>query len=105
MEDVCTPGSIKNDRDILDFFKRVIAYRDEHKCESAQIARFAYSMTHENEVGFMCKSEINLLRGEMIALEAPGVPQDDTMQPEVYDNMLWNQLLKEVEAEIEKRIV
>ena len=89
---------------MLHFFQQVIAYRSDHKEDAAQIARYAYAQTHELKTGCTCMDEIEFLRGEMIALEAPGWPPEElNMEPEEYDDMLWNRLGMMIGAEIEKR--
>ena len=89
---------------MLHFFQQVIAYRSDHKEDAAQIARYAYAQTHELKMGCTCTDEIEFLRGEMIALEAPGwSPEELNMEPEEYDDMLWNRLGMMIGAEIEKR--
>lgn len=97
---------IKNELDVLYFFQQVIAYRSDHKEDAAQIARYAYVQTHELKTGCTCTHEIEFLRGEMIALEAPGWPPEElNMEPEEHDDMLWNRLNTMIDVEIKKRTV
>ena len=105
MESFYSLPTLKSDDDVLRFFKTAIEYRNSHKSEYGKIARFVFDSTHRLAVGIELNIDLERIRAEFIALEAPGMPLDDNLSPEVYDDRLWKRLESMVDAAIEKRTV
>lgn len=105
MSNLYTLPTIESENDALHFFQQAVQYRKRQPDESQEIAVFVYDATHEMKLGFSLDVRANLLRGEFIALEAPGSPPDDRMDPEEYDTKLWKRLELMINDEIEKRTV
>ena len=105
MESFYNRPIINSDENALLFFKRAIKYRNDHKDESREIARFVFDCTHQLTIGIKLDVNVDGLRAEFIALEAPGMPLDDNLSPEEYDDYLWNRLALMIDLVIEKRTV
>lgn len=105
MEQFYDAPVIKSDEDTLRFFKKAIEYRNNHKSEYDKIARFVFDNTHQLITGIKLDGDVDSIRAEVIALEAPGMPLDNTLTPEVYDDYLWRRLEAMVDSAIEKRTV
>jgi hypothetical protein len=106
MSSFYTLPTINSERDALHFFHQAVKYRKQHPDESQQIATFVYDTTHEMTLGFSLDTAVDLLRGEFIALEAPGLPPDDSiMSLDEYDTTLWVRLERMISDEIKKRTV
>jgi len=84
--------------DVVCLFRDAIAYRTAHKDESIKVARFVFDATcpilHEADFG----SDIERIRFEFGALEAPGCPEDPNLSLMDSDDRLWSRLQKMVEA-------
>lgn len=61
-----------------------------------EIARFVFDVTHETTLGIPSNDDIQLIRQEFGALEAPGLPEDNS-DPEAYEDKLWARLRSTVE--------
>lgn len=101
MESFYTQPVIKTEKDALTFFKRAIKYRNNHKDEYREIARFVYDNTHDVPLS----RGAGWISSEFIALEAPGMPPDDTTDPDEYIDQLWRRLDMMTDAEIKKQTV
>lgn len=95
--------AIRTDDDALRLFKRAIEYRSRHKNEDGKIARFVYDSTHKLATGVRFSDDIDQLRAEFIALEAPGMPPDNVTDPDEYADQLWVRLDGLVEEAIARR--
>jgi len=84
---------ITNEVDFLDYFIDAINYRNKHKDESREIAIHVYSKTQPPRLPFPLSDEFDDLRFEFIALEAPGMPEDNEKDPAEYDDEVWQRLL------------
>lgn len=92
MESFYDSPVIRTDADALRFFKQAVEYRSGHKDEYGKIARFVFDSTHQMITGAELSSDIEWLRSEFIALEAPGMPPDDEANPDEYVDELWSRL-------------
>lgn len=81
----------KTNRDIFSFFNRAILYRNNHKEESGKVARFVFDTTHKSKLGSLYSENIDSIRNEFGALEAPGRPADNSDLNEFIDH-LWDRL-------------
>lgn len=96
---------ITSNEDALRFFKKAVEYRKNHRNEYGKIARFVFDSTHQLTIGIELAGDIDELRAEFIALEAPGVPLDNATSFEAYDDYLWRRLESMIDLAIEKRTV
>lgn len=103
MELFYTPPVIRTDADAFRFFKQAVEYRNEHKDEYDKIARFVFDSTHQMITGVELSSDVDWLRSEFIALEAPGMPPDDEANPDEYVDELWSRLDMMVDEAIKIR--
>jgi hypothetical protein len=94
---------IRTDADALRFFKMAVKYRGGHKDEYSKIARFVFDSTHQMITNVEPGSDVDWLRLEFIALEAPGMPQDDNTDPDKYVDGLWLRLDKMIDKTIAMR--
>lgn len=67
---------LKSVRNILDLYIEAISYRENHKHQSKQIARFVFYVVHFDRILFELLEELEILRYEFGALEAPGLGND-----------------------------
>ena len=93
--------AIRTDDDALHLFKRAIEYRSRH--EDAKIARFVYDSTHKLATGVRFSDDVDQIRAEFIALEAPGMPPDDVTDPDDYVDQLWARVDEMIEEAIARR--
>jgi len=84
---------LSNEAELLDFFIEAIQYRIAHKGQSVEIAVHVFDKTHPSSLSFPWNKVLDELRFEFIALEAPGMPEDDNKDPDEYDDELWRRLL------------
>lgn len=77
--------------DIFSFFLSAIGYREKHKDQSEQVALYVFNVTHKNKLGILYSDDIDAIRNEFGALEAPGQPDDNT-EPDVFVDHLWDRL-------------
>ena len=85
---------IKSEEELIKFYISAIDYRNKHKDKSADIAQFVFDASHPSNLPFKSSEELTSLRFEFGALEAPGLPEDNTISIEDYDDQLWDRLLK-----------
>ncbi len=81
-------------KDVYAFYKNAIEYRNKHKEEYAEIARFVFCVTHKDKLGDISDDDIDFIRFEFIALEAPGTPENDDSEAklEAFVDFLWERL-------------
>lgn len=91
MRSLSSGNNFKTRADILTFFSRAIEYRENHKKESGKIAQFVFDTTHKSRLGELFDDDIEFLRNEFGALEAPGLPPDK-MTGDEYVDCLWGRL-------------
>lgn len=96
---------IRTDADALRFFKQAVKYRGGHKDEYGKITRFVFDSTHQMITNVELASDIDWLRLEFIALEAPGMPPDDDTDPDKYVDGLWLRLDRMIDEAIARRAV
>lgn len=98
-------NEMNSNNDLVDYYLKVIEYRNAHKDYSSYIARFAFDKTHPSVLAFMPSKELVAIRFEFGSLEAPGMPDDEhlNMMPDVYCDYLWNRLWKIVLQEKNKK--
>ena len=77
--------------DVLNFFQEAIVYRETHKSESEEIARFVFDATHRTKINVPLSTELEKIRYEFGALEAPGQPEDNS-DPNIFVDHLWSRL-------------
>jgi len=98
--------SLSNETEVLDYYVDAIHYRNAHKDESPDIAIHVFDRTHPKiRLSFPTSSEIDKLRDEFGALEAPGMPEDNEKNPDEYIDEVWMRLLNLVNKAKEKRTV
>lgn len=95
---------INSETDVFEMYRDAIEYRFRHKDQSRQIALHCFDITRSNN-GVKYSADIERLRYEMGALEAPGMPEDDNLDPDEYDDRLWSRLRYLTELIIRKRTV
>lgn len=78
---------------VLDIYRQAIARRSADPGQASDIARSAFDATHPMKLPFELSREVDALRFEMGALEAPGYPPDEArISPEAYVDCLWGRL-------------
>lgn len=77
-----------NETDVLDYFVDAINFRNSHKDQSTDIATQVFNRTHATMLPFTLSKEAERLRFEFGALEAPGMPEDETLPTPDYDDEL-----------------
>jgi hypothetical protein len=98
--------NLSNELEVLDFFEAAIRYREDHKAQSSEIAVHVFDKAHPKpQLSFPIADDIDNLRNEFGALEAPGMPEDDDKDPDEYDDELWTRLNNLVTKAKEKRTV
>lgn len=91
---------LTSESDVLDYYVDAIHYRNSHKSESTEIAIHVFNRTHPKvRLSFAINRKVERLRDEFGALEAPGMPEDDTEDPNDYSDRLWARLLNLTENE------
>ena len=85
---------IKSEEELIKFYISAIDYRNGHKGQSADIAQFVFDASHSSNLPFESSEELTSLRFEFGALEAPGLPENNTISIEDYDDQLWDRLLR-----------
>jgi len=103
MESFYSLPEIESEADALHFFKEAIEYRNNYKSEDGRIARFVFDSTHKITTGFELSPDIDWIRAEFIALEGPGMPIDNEVDPDEYVDKLWARLDMMIDEAIEKR--
>lgn len=97
---------LAGESDVLDYFAAAIQYRNAHKNESADIAMHVFDRTHpRGRLTFPIGAEIDRLRDEFGALEAPGMPDNDTQSFEDHEDEVWLRLLNLIEDAKKSRTV
>lgn len=93
MESFLTPFDLKHAdaTGLLDYYRLAIDFRKQHKDESEEIARLVFDATHPSKLSFEVPHYLLDIRDEFGALEAPGMPSDES-DPDVYRDSLWNRL-------------
>ena len=86
--------------DILVFFEYALGYRELHKEESGEIARFVFDMTHDDTTGLKLDRDLAQIRDEFGALEAPGQSDLDAKN---YVDTLWARLSEIVNESSKKK--
>jgi len=104
MELIYDKTNLQTADDIIGFFKSAIEYRKFHKEESEKIACFVFDNTHETKIKIPLDEELEKIRYEFGALEAPGQPEDD-MDEADYIDTLWSRLSSIIDKVNEKRTV
>lgn len=95
--------NLANELDVLNYYSDAIYYRNAHKSESVDIAVHVFDRTHpKGRLSFPISAEVDRLRDEFGALEAPGMPEDDEKDPDEYVDEVW-QLLDDRVKEIKNR--
>jgi len=94
MQDLQKYLPIKSEKELIDFYIAAIDYRNKHKDQSPAIAQFVFDASHPLNLPFALSKSLTSIRFEFGALEAPGMPEDDSILPEDYDDTLWNRLLR-----------
>jgi hypothetical protein len=84
--------NFKTPDDVRRFFREAIEYRQTHKDESERIALYVFDMAHEPRLGFPLPDNLKAIRYEFGALEAPGWPEDDSVDPDEFIDSLWSRL-------------
>ena len=84
---------IHNQSELVDYFAEAIRIREQHPDQSEAIARQVFDNTHPALLSFEVSQQIQIIRNEFGALEAPGLPDDDT-DPDVYRDHLWQRVKK-----------
>lgn len=98
--------NLSNEADVLNYYIDAIHYRNEHKDQSTGIAMHVFDMTHpQGMLSFPVSQEVEGLRFEFGALEAPGMPEDDEQPVENYDDMLWTRLFNLIDKAKKNRTV
>lgn len=77
--------------DLLDYYQSAIELRELHKDDSEKIARLVFDSTHPSKLSFEPPRLLTEIRNEFGALEAPGMPSDNT-DPDTYRDFLWRRL-------------
>jgi hypothetical protein len=91
--------------EVLFFFQEAIRYRESHKDESEKIALFVFDTTHQSRLGVYLSSDLEQIRYEFGALEAPGQPEGDD-DLDQFEDRLWKRLGLMIEkVQNEKRTV
>ena len=85
------PPDFKDRADVFLFFLGALDYREAHPEESEKIALFVFDATHK----FIFDNDIETIRNEFGALEAPGEPENGN--PDDYREALWTRLRLMVE--------
>lgn len=85
---------IKSEEELIKFYIYAIDYRNRHKDQSTNIALFTFNASHPSRLPFVLSEGLTSIRFEFGALEAPGMPEDNTISIEDYDDQLWDRLLK-----------
>jgi hypothetical protein len=83
---------LSNKADVIELFLTAINERRLNKGQSESIARDVFDRTHPSQLTFELPHELTELRNEFGALEAPGLPEDNS-DPEEYRDALWDRLL------------
>lgn len=98
--------ALGNTTELLNFYSDAIHYRNSHKAQSSEIAQYVFNATHPTiRLTFPVDTGLDRLRDEFGALEAPGMPMDDTVDPDEDEDRLWERLLTIVKNEQDKRTV
>jgi hypothetical protein len=95
--------TLSSESDVLDYYTDVIRYRNSHKDQYQEIAIHAFDRTHPSRLPLPWNKTLDDLRFELIALEGPGMPEDDKNDPDEYMDELWQRLLNLVEDAKKKR--
>lgn len=91
MKDIYDMPTPSTPKEVVDYFLSAVEYRNSHKSQSIEIARYVFDVTHESRIGFHLSEKLERIRYEFGALEAPGTPDggEDVMS---YDDRLWERL-------------
>lgn len=87
--------------DVIALFVMALNERRANKDRSEAIAHEVFERTHSSQLSFDLPDDLSRLRDEFGALEAPGLPDDDS-DPDEYRDTLWDRLFSLVQS---KRIV
>jgi hypothetical protein len=82
---------LQNESELLAFYLEAIEVRGDYPEYSEQIARAVFDRAHPYLLSFGISEDASRLRDEFGALEAPGLPEDDS-DPDVYRDQLWKRL-------------
>lgn len=94
--------NISTEDDLFKFFNEAIEYRDAHKQESRKIAIFVFDNTHPAITNIPLNDDLERIRFEFGALEAPGSPEAD-IDRDKYDDKLWRRLSDMISETNKKR--
>jgi hypothetical protein len=82
---------LSNKDDVIELFLTAVDERRLNKELSESIAHNVFDRTHPSQLTFELPHELVELRNEFGALEAPGLPEDDS-DPDEYRDALWERL-------------
>lgn len=93
--------TISDPVDVMALFVTALKEQQADKERSEAIAHEVFERTHPSQLTFDLPDDLSRLRDEFGALEAPGLPDDDS-DPDEYRDALWERLFSLVH---EKRTV
>lgn len=85
--------TIETKKDLFRFWFAALEYRKLHQDIERNLAHFIF--TTSLEAGRRMSEyddQLNAITFEFGALEAPGMPDDESIHPELYSDQLWNRL-------------
>jgi hypothetical protein len=92
--------SLFSERDFLEYYLDAINYRNDHKDESVEIALHVFRRTNPNGMlSFSASRELERLRFEFGALEAPGWSNDEKKTLEESQDEAWSYVAEMVEKQ------
>lgn len=89
------PVTLTSRDEILSFFTKGLIYREENKHESERIARYIFDTTHQSQLQIPLSPDLEQIRVEFGALEAPGLPENDE-DINAFTDSLWERLQRMV---------
>ncbi len=83
---------IETRQDLFDFFDAALEYRGQHRKYERALALYVFNVTRSVESMEWYVKQLDDIRHEFAALEAPGLSDDPTHDAETYANSLWERL-------------